>query len=213
VGWLLDEMRMHGESSELKDEVIRLSRDFGIVTPYTAYLVLEDEARRSVPVNLRSYQEMEKDREATDSAKSRLDSVRKEAASEASRAGASAVENSMAMQGLMSVTHVPQAAPAAGLAKKAAPSMAGGEGGYRAAQEQNYAQQVRLVGGRAFYQNGNVWTDSSAQSQHGIAQRQIRFGSAEYFDLLKRSPAAARWLALGNNVDVVLDGVLVSVRE
>jgi Ca-activated chloride channel family protein len=62
VGWLLDEMRMHGESPELKDEVIRLSRDFGIVTPYTAYLVLEDEARRSVPVNLRSYQEMEKDR-------------------------------------------------------------------------------------------------------------------------------------------------------
>jgi Ca-activated chloride channel family protein len=213
VGWLLDEMRMHGESPELKDEVIRLSRDFGIVTPYTAYLVLEDEARRSVPVNLRSYQEMEKDREATDSAKSRLDSVRKEAASEASRAGASAVENSMAMQGLMSVTNVPQAAPAPGLAKKAAPSMTGGEGGYRAAQEQNYAQQVRLVGGRAFYQNGNVWTDSSAQSQRGIAQRQIRFGSAEYFDLLKRSPAAARWLALGNNVDVVLDGVLVSVRE
>jgi hypothetical protein len=119
----------------------------------------------------------------------------------------------MAMQGLMSVTNVPQAAPAAGLAKKAAPSMTGGEGGYRAAQEQNYAQQVRLVGGRAFYQNGNIWTDSSAQSQRGLAQRQIRFGSAEYFELLKKSPAAARWLALGSNVDVVLDGVLVSVRE
>lgn len=86
VGWLLDEMRMHGESPELKDEVIRLSRDFGIVTPYTAYLVLEDEARRSVPVNLRSYQEMEKDQDAMDSARSRMDSVRKEAASEASRA-------------------------------------------------------------------------------------------------------------------------------
>ena len=213
VGWLLDEMRMHGESSELKDEVIRLSRDFGIVTPYTAYLVLEDEARRSVPVNLRSYQEMEKDLEAMDSAKSRLDSVRREAASEASRAGASAVENSMAMQGLMSVTNVPQAAPAAGLDKKSAPLMTGGEGGYRAAQQQNYGQQVRVVGGRAFYQNGTVWTDSTAQSQRGLAQKQVRFGSAEYFDLLRKSPAAARWLALGNNVDVVVDGVLVSVRE
>jgi hypothetical protein len=30
---------------------------------------------------------------------------------------------------------------------------------------------------------------------------------------MKKSPAAAQWLALGNNVDVVLDGVLVSVRE
>jgi len=213
VGWLLDEMRMHGESSELKNEVIRLSRDFGIVTPYTAYLVLEDEDRRNVPVNLRSYQEMEKDRDAMDSAKSRLDSVRREAASEASRAGASAVENSMAMQDLKSTTNVPQAAPAAGLSKKSPPPMTGGAGGYRAAQAQNYAQQVRVVGGRAFYQNGSIWTDSSAQSRHGLAQKQVRFGSAEYFDLMKKSPAAAQWLALGNNIDVVLDGILVSVRE
>jgi hypothetical protein len=111
------------------------------------------------------------------------------------------------------MTTVPQAAPKAGLAKKSPPPVADGAGGYRAAQAQNYAQQVRVVGGRAFYQNGSIWTDSSAQSQHRLAQRQIRFGSAEYFDLLKKSPAAAQWLALGNNVDVVLDGVLVSVRE
>ena len=213
VGWLLDEMRMHGESSELRDEVIRLSRDFGIVTPYTAYLVVEDEARRSVPVNLRSYQEMEKDHAAMDSAKSRLDSVRKEASSEDSRAGASAVENSQAMQGLMSVTTVPPSAPAAGLGKKAAPPVTGAAGGYRASREQNYAQQVRVVGGRAFYQNGSVWTDSSAQRQRGPKQEQVRFGSAAYFALLKRSPSAAQWLALGSNVDVVVDGVLVSVRE
>lgn len=67
--------------------------------------------------------------------------------------------------------------------------------------------------GRAFYQNGNVWTDSSAQSQRALAQKQVRFGSAEYFDLLKKSPSAAPWLALGSNIDLVLDGVLVSVRE
>jgi hypothetical protein len=148
-----------------------------------------------------------------DSAKSRLDSVRREAASEDDRAGASAVENSTAMRGMKSTTTIPQAAPAAGLAKKAPASMADGAGGYRAAQSQNYAQQVRVVSGRAFYQNGSVWTDSSAQSKRGLAQRQVRFGSAEYFDLLKKTPAAAPWLALGNNVDVVLDGILVSVRE
>src|SRR5206468_4751488 len=38
VGWLLDEIRQHGESAELKDEVVRLARAHGIVTPYTAYL-------------------------------------------------------------------------------------------------------------------------------------------------------------------------------
>jgi Ca-activated chloride channel family protein len=41
VGFLLDEIRLHGEKPELKDEVIRLSRTYGIQTPYTSYLVLE----------------------------------------------------------------------------------------------------------------------------------------------------------------------------
>jgi Ca-activated chloride channel family protein len=43
VGFLLDEIRLRGESSELKDEVVRLSREYGIMTPYTSYLVLEDD--------------------------------------------------------------------------------------------------------------------------------------------------------------------------
>ncbi|RMH62997.1 MAG: VWA domain-containing protein [Bacteroidetes bacterium] len=44
VGALLDEMRLHGENEELKEEVIALAREFGIVTPCTSYLVTEDEA-------------------------------------------------------------------------------------------------------------------------------------------------------------------------
>ena len=212
VGWLLDEMRLNGESGELKDEVIRLARQFGIVTPYTAYLVLEDEARRGVAENLRSFQELEEDRDAVDAAKSRLDSVRQEAASEASRAGASAVQNSQALQGLKSVTNLPQAAPGTGLAKRPRGATGQAAGGYRASQMLNYAQQVRVVAGRAFYQNGPVWTDSTAQARPGLTQRQVAFGSAEYFALAESSPQAAQWLALGSQVDVVMDGYLVNIR-
>jgi Ca-activated chloride channel family protein len=42
IGYLLDQIRLHGESKELKDEVIRLSLAYGIETPYTSYLVLEN---------------------------------------------------------------------------------------------------------------------------------------------------------------------------
>ncbi|HVV70582.1 MAG TPA: VIT domain-containing protein, partial [Verrucomicrobiae bacterium] len=35
VGYLLDEIRLHGENSELRDEVTDLARKYGIVTPYT----------------------------------------------------------------------------------------------------------------------------------------------------------------------------------
>jgi len=43
IGYLLDQIRLHGESNELKDEIIRLSLEHGIQTPYTSYLVLESE--------------------------------------------------------------------------------------------------------------------------------------------------------------------------
>ncbi|MDA0321424.1 MAG: VIT domain-containing protein [Verrucomicrobia bacterium] len=43
VGFLLDQIRLHGEANELKDEVMLLSKEFGIMTPYTSYLVLENE--------------------------------------------------------------------------------------------------------------------------------------------------------------------------
>jgi len=42
VGFLLDEMRRNGEQQELVDEVITLSKRFGIMTPYTSFLVVED---------------------------------------------------------------------------------------------------------------------------------------------------------------------------
>ena len=43
VGFLLEEIRLRGERPELRDEVITLGKKFGIVTPYTSYLVVEDE--------------------------------------------------------------------------------------------------------------------------------------------------------------------------
>ncbi len=42
VGYLLNQIRLHGESSELVDEIVDLSIRYGIVTPYTSYLVQED---------------------------------------------------------------------------------------------------------------------------------------------------------------------------
>ncbi|MDF1701379.1 MAG: VIT domain-containing protein, partial [Planctomycetota bacterium] len=42
VAYLLDEIRLHGESKELVDEVIKLATRHAIVTPYTAGLVVEE---------------------------------------------------------------------------------------------------------------------------------------------------------------------------
>ncbi|MEO8649726.1 MAG: VIT and VWA domain-containing protein [Acidobacteriota bacterium] len=38
VGWLVEQIRINGETKELKDEVADLGTRYGIVTPYTSYL-------------------------------------------------------------------------------------------------------------------------------------------------------------------------------
>lgn len=52
VGDLLEDLRMNGENAELKDEVIALAKEFGLVTPYTSYLVQEEEGVQ--PISMRS---------------------------------------------------------------------------------------------------------------------------------------------------------------
>jgi len=59
VGFLLEEIRQKGEVPELKDEVILLSKEFGIMTPYTSFLVLETEqdyAKNNIPRTQRDKQ-------------------------------------------------------------------------------------------------------------------------------------------------------------
>jgi Ca-activated chloride channel family protein len=42
IGFLLNQIRLNGPNQELIDQVVRLSIRFGIVTPYTSYLVTEE---------------------------------------------------------------------------------------------------------------------------------------------------------------------------
>jgi Ca-activated chloride channel family protein len=43
IGYLLSQIRLHGESRELVDEIVSLSVRYGIITPYTSFLVEETE--------------------------------------------------------------------------------------------------------------------------------------------------------------------------
>ncbi len=43
IGYLVNQIRLHGENPELIDAIIDLSLEYGIVTPYTSYLITEDD--------------------------------------------------------------------------------------------------------------------------------------------------------------------------
>ena len=52
VGHLLEQIRLNGEHRELVDEIVALGTRYGIVTPYTSYLVTDDikvAGRRAMP--------------------------------------------------------------------------------------------------------------------------------------------------------------------
>jgi Ca-activated chloride channel family protein len=218
VGWLLDEIRMHGESKELKDEVTKLAREHGIVTPYTAYLILEDETHRNVPVARQTLRELSSDHGVVSDASRRFDQARSEAQVESRRSGASAVAAAKDVADLKQASNSQQYAAASQNEALRKPSMLPAAGtattqpayGYRVAT--NYSEQARVINGRAFYQNGSVWTDARAQSQQNVEPRQIAFMSEDYFELLKGHPEAASWLALGTEVDLVVGDTLYQVR-
>jgi hypothetical protein len=42
VGYLLDIIRLEGENQEIIDEIVSLSKKYGIITPYTSFLITDD---------------------------------------------------------------------------------------------------------------------------------------------------------------------------
>jgi len=60
IGYLLEEIRLHGDKAELVDEVKKLGLKYGIVTPYTSFLVTEEEREHldvAAPEALKAFEE------------------------------------------------------------------------------------------------------------------------------------------------------------
>ncbi len=76
-----------------------------------------------------------------------------------------------------------------------------------------YAEQTRFAGGKNFFQNDKQWVDSEVQKHPTAKHVTVEFGSAEYYELVAKHPEAGPWLALGQNVQFVLNGTIYEVEE
>src|SRR4051812_894042 len=206
VGFLLDEIRLHGETRELRDETTDLARKYGIVTPYTAYLIVEDEDRRGVAVSSRSLQEMTADSTVRRDVAKAWDGFKEK------KEGEDGVANARSQNAFKYAAQAPAAIAGGaseslrGMVAAAPPSAA--DSSARVAQ---YTQQSKFVNGRAFFQNGKQWVDTTAQA---LTKRQrVQFNSEDYYALLQNHPEAAPWLALGQNVQVALGDTVYEVTD
>jgi Ca-activated chloride channel family protein len=201
IGYLLDQIRLHGDSKELVDEITALARDFGIITPYTSYLIVEDEKTR---VRRREIREVDQtlgriaghDRDFEKKNAEEFSDIR-------AKSGAPSVRTSKEFQQLNYAQNYAETQQGRGRL-----DYRDGEG-----RVQNVMQQVRNVQGRAFYQTGKFWVDSQIQVQKQAQPRRIQFASQEYFDLLRQEPEAAQLLALGQNVRFVLNNTFYEIYE
>jgi Ca-activated chloride channel family protein len=216
VGYLLDQIRLHGENPELRDEVAELARKYAIVTPYTAYLILEDETRRDVPTSMRSLQSFYQDHALQDAARQSWSEFKAE------RTGDSGVASAVAGLALRSANTPAAASAEASDAFARRYGLAGRVSTPGAPQPQAYApqsrlvsasQEARFVAGKTFFQTEKAWLDSEIQKAKDAKRVRLQFGTQDYFDFVGKHPQAQPWLALGQNVQFLLQGVIYEVYE
>jgi len=184
IGYLLDQIRLNGEDKELVDEIIQLAREHGIVTPYTSYLIMEDEDIRLRRNELsRDFQTLPPIPELLIESGANYDAIKE-------KSGDRSITISEEFQGLNSATNFAETKQ--GLERMNYKD----DQGY----QKNLTQQVRNILGRAIYQSGKYWVDSELQNQRNKKQNRIQFNSGEYYKLLKDKPETSQFLALGQNV-------------
>lgn len=203
----LDALRLSGRpaDAEAVTSIVRLAKKYGIVTPYTSFLVTEEGADGRV---------------AEEQGRRRFEAMARNAASSGfiggAGGGASAQMDSMSLKALSSgvsavrgagMAMAPSAAPAAALREFERKARADLRGAGRTAVE------TRTLGDKTFYLRGKTWTDADAEADEAAAAKTVTLKArgAEYFELLAKAPALARWFALGDDVTVLWRGSVYKV--
>jgi Ca-activated chloride channel family protein len=201
IGHLLDQIRLHGETQELVDDVIRLSKEYGIQTPYTSQLILEDGVHPTgmLPVPKPEFGGRKGE------AEKRLDALAKSVAT----AGGPRP---------MASPPPPAAAPVDRAAEEMDQSLVlrfkdkDGKAGVDVAcrlREMKEAERTgdrnstgfqKAAGTRFIFYRG-LWVDERFQADAAVVS--VKFGSEAYFGLLEREPRLVDAFKLGTDVIVV----------
>lgn len=177
VEYLLNEVRKSNKDKELIDEIVKLAKQFGIVTPYTAYLATPDMAKArpgDVAGRLRAGFE------------------------EARRIEA---------QGTQGQPSAPAANAASDAASRLALLRDGEKGDmYKAADAERKARGqndsvmnvMRYIGSKTFYRTESGWYDSTYDPEVHKDLKNIEFGGEDYYRLLGENTDLAKYFAMGD---------------
>ena len=79
-------------------------------------------------------------------------------------------------------------------------------------EKDSASSAIKNAGGKTFYLRDGVWTDSEFKTGATMPETVVKFGSDEYFALLKQKPKLAEFFSLGERVVVILGGRIYRVN-
>lgn len=202
----LDAVRLAGTPDpEVVRSIVRLAKRYGIVTPYTSYLITEDgdDSRRERREAGRSIRAMR-----ADAAISGFGGGK----GTARRAQKASGFFSKVLEG-MSFSRSSSAGAPAPASRFSAMDEADKEARNELKKRGIRAVETRSIGGKTFYLRRGVWTDGSFDADKDSKKtRKARYLSEEYFKLLK-VPGLAKFLSLGPSVTVKHRGIVYQVAD
>lgn len=205
IAYLLDNIRLHGERHELKQEVIRLAKKFSIVTPYTSYLVVEDKDRWRLRPRSKTGAEPLIQRPVRGFGKGRL--MRRHSGmrnQEQSLGGATRQRPS---------SSAPPAPPAQIRSYKSLKDTSGRRAVETAKKLRKMKsssvsktqsnKRAKYIKGRVFRYASGTWVDSKWRTS--MKRIYVRYLSRLYFQILEKRPDLRPYFALGRHVTIVVN--------
>ncbi len=190
IGDLLNTIRLNGENPELVDSVVRLSVRYGIITPYTSFLIEEDDILTQ------------------QGRANAANTFRQEAeALSTTSSGAGAVEAADAAAGF---ANAQAPAPAMTQTPLGTLAPAGKDGEGTVSEYGQTVNPIQTVNSKTFILQNGVWTDTTFEPDT-MQTQPVVFLSDAYFALLDSVPELGDYFALGERVIVVWDGVAYEV--
>ena len=178
VGYLLDQVQLHGESKEVIDELIRLSKTYGIMTPYTSFLADERTSHtRPAEVRRKALAAADELARATEGHRAQRGAAARRSLNEATKA-------------------LPASEPGAGGKGRRGGVVIYGNLDKRAYEQEKleYVAGLRNVGNYSLYRRGRMWATAELSAldvkKDAKKIKVVKQFSEEYFELIRRNTVA-----------------------
>ena len=237
IGHLTEVAQANGNNREVVDEIVALSKQYGIISAYTSFLVTDPSENGRLANNFPRRGMAVSSASASDGskgffrAKKSMDSFSDMAAPGAHPTPAPSARLAMIRQGGagggdFNMRVAKASATIDEREDSDISAVSTGKDAVTMSKQMNALKAttvaysggkglggaaVKIIEDKTFYSVDGVWTDSSFKADAKQALKKVSFGTDEYFDLVRKNPGIAKYLSVGQRVILVFKGTAYEI--